>query len=202
MSNTKIPSPQTPAKAQRQSVKRLAIILIASVFIVEASVMSIMTWLPDISKLAAVLIDATLLSLLLFPVFYYLLLRPLVQNIARRKAIEADLRIAAVAFEIKDPAIITDADANIIRANKKFLAKTRYTMEEIVGKNPRIFKSGIHDDRFYQQLWSTLLEQGCWSHEIRIKNKDGRVLHPFWLTITAVKNDQGETTHYIGIYNF
>lgn len=195
--------PLKTLKEQRQSVKRLAIILIATVFIVEASVMGIMTWIPGtISRFTAVLIDATLLSLLLFPVFYYLLLRPLVQNIARRKAIEADLRIAAVAFEIKDPSVITDADANIIRANQKFLSKTRYTLEEIVGKNPRIFKSGMHDAAFYQRLWDTLLRNGCWSGEIRIKNKEGRILHPFWLTITAVKNEQGETTHYIGIYNF
>jgi len=202
MSNTQIPSQPIRIKEQRQSVMRLAIILISSVFVVEASVMSIMTWLPTSSRWAAVLLDATLLSLLLFPVFYYLLLRPLVQNIARRKAIEADLRIAAVAFEIKDPTIITDADANIIRANQKFLTKTRYTMEEIVGKNPRIFQSGLHDKQYYQQLWDTLLRNGSWSGEIRIKTKEGRVLHPYWLTITAVKNDKGETTHYIGIYNF
>ncbi|MFH2135835.1 MAG: PAS domain-containing protein [Pseudomonadota bacterium] len=204
MPNTQLPDqPRTiRIEEQRQSVKRLAIILIGSVFVVEASVMGIMTWLPTPSRVAAVLIDATLLSLLLFPVFYYLLLRPLVNNIARRKAIEADLRIAAVAFEIKDPTIITDVDANIIRANQKFLAKTHYTMEEIVGRNPRIFKSGLHDDQYYQRLWDTLLRNDTWSGEIRIKNKEGRILHPFWLTITAVKNDQGETTHYIGIYNF
>ncbi len=202
MSNIQIPAQTKQIKEQRQSVKRLAIILIASVFIVEASVMGIMTWLPTSSRVAASLLDATLLSLLLFPVFYYLLLRPLVQNIARHKVIEADLRIAAVAFEIKDPTIITDADGNIIRANQKFLTKTRYTMDEIEGKNPRIFKSGMHDERYYQQLWNTLLQQGCWSGEIRIKTKEDRILHPYWLTITAVKNDKGETTHYIGIYNF
>ncbi len=164
--------------------------------------MGIMTWVPTNSRLGSVLLDATLLSLLLFPIFYYLLLRPLVKNIERRKAIEADLRIAAVCFEIKDPTIITDADGNIIRANQKFLDKTRYTMAEIAGKNPRIFKSDMHDDKFYQQLWRTLLKQGSWSSEIRIKSKDGRTLHPFWVTITAVKNDQDEITHYIAIYNF
>ena len=47
-----------------------------------------------------------------------------------------------------------------------------------------------------------LLEDGAWSGEIRIMTKEERILHPFWLTITAVKNEQQETTHYIGIYNF
>ena len=75
-------------------------------------------------------------------------------------------------------------------------------MEEIIGKNPRIFKSGLHDQRFYEQLWKQLLQTGSWCGEIRIKTKEGRILHPFWLTITAVKNEQQVTTHYIGIYNF
>jgi len=183
-------------------VKRLLIILIGSVFFIEAFVMNLMHWLPPTPKTVGALLDAALLSLLLFPIFYYLIFLPLIRNIAERKLIEDDLRIAAVAFEIKDPSIITDANANIIRANKKFLTKLGYSMEEIVGQNPRLFKSGMHDRKFYAQLWKILLQNGCWSGEIRIKTKEGRILHPFWLTITAIKNEQQETTHYIGIYNF
>ena len=197
------PAPQTKHdKASHQSVKRLLIILIGSVFFIEAFVMNIMEWLPPTPKTVGALVDAAALSLLLFPIFYYLIFRPLVQNIAERKLIEDDLRIAAVAFEIKDPTIITDVDANIIRANKKFLDKLGYSLEEIVGQNPRLFKSDMHDKQFYEQLWKRLLQTGTWSGEIRIKTKGGRILHPFWLTITAIKNEQQETTHYIGIYNF
>lgn len=184
------------------SVTRLLTILIGAVFIIEAFVMNIMHWMPPTTKTVGALLDAAILSLLLFPIFYYLIFRPLIKNIEERKLIEDDLRIAAVAFEIKDPTIITDADANIIRANKKFLDKLGYSMEEIVGQNPRIFKSGMHDKSFYEQLWKRLLQSGSWSGEIRIKTKDGRILHPFWLTVTAIKNEQQETTHYIGIYNF
>lgn len=185
-----------------QSVKRLLLILIGSVFFVEAFVMNLMHWLPPTSKTFGALLDAALLSLLLFPIFYYLIFRPLIKNIEQRKLVEDDLRIAAVAFEIKDPSIITDASANIIRANQKFLSKLGYSMEEIVGRNPRMFKSGMHDKNFYEQLWKKLIQTGSWSGEIRIKTKEGRILHPFWLTITAIKNEQQEITHYIGIYNF
>jgi PAS domain S-box-containing protein len=183
-------------------VRRLLIILIGSAFIIEASVMDVLDWLPPMSKTVGALADAALLSTLLFPIFYYLIFRPLTQNIAERKLVEADLRVAAVAFEIKDPTLITDAKANIIRANQKLLDKLGYSMEELIGQNPRIFKSGLHDQKFYEQLWRQLLQTGSWSGEIRIKTKEGRILHPFWLTITAVKNEQQETTHYIGIYNF
>lgn len=126
----------------------------------------------------------------------------MIQDITERKMNEEELRVAAVAFEIKDPTLITDAKANIIRANKLFLDKLGYSLEEIIGANPRIFKSGLHDRKYYEQLWKELLQNGSWCGEIRIKSKEGRVLHPFWLTITAVKNEQQETTHYIGIYNF
>lgn len=185
-----------------RSIRRLLTILIGSVFIIEVLVMDILLSFTNMSKTAETLFDAAILSLLLFPIFYYLIFRPLVRNIAEREKVEAELRIAAVAFEIKDPTIITDAKANIIRANQKFLERVDYSMEEVVGKNPRIFKSGLHDKKFYERMWGQLLQQGYWSGEIRIATKEGRILHPFWLTITAVKNEQQETTHYIGIYNF
>lgn len=202
MPNLPLSTQQKQTKENHHSVKRLLIILIGSVFFIEAFVMNLMHWLPPTSKTLGALLDAALLSLLLFPIFYYLIFRPLIKNIEERKLVEDDLRIAAVAFEIKDPSIITDADANIIRANQKFLSKLGYSMEEIVGRNPRMFKSGMHDKNFYEQLWKKLIQTGSWSGEIRIKTKEGRILHPFWLTITAIKNEQQETTHYIGIYNF
>ncbi len=195
-------SKKSSRKENPESVRRLLIVLIGSEFFIEALLMGVLQWLPPMSKTAGALLDAALLSLLLFPIFYYLIFRPLIRNIEERKLTEIDLRIAAVAFEIKDPTLITDANANIIRANKLFLDKLGYRMEDIVGQNPRIFKSGLHDQKFYEKLWKQLLQNGCWSGEIRSKTKDGRILHPFWLTITAIKNEQQETTHYIGIYNF
>jgi PAS domain S-box-containing protein len=202
MTNSSHTPPSKPQKNNHQSIKRLLVILIGSVFFIEAFVMNIMHWMPPTTKTISALLDAAILSLLLFPIFYYLIFRPLTRNIAERKLVEDELRIAAVAFEIKDPTIITDANANIIRANKKFLDKLGYSMEEIVGQNPRLFKSGMHDKSFYEQLWKRLIQTGSWSGEIRIKTKEGRILHPFWLTITAIKNEQQEITHYIGIYNF
>ncbi len=189
-------------KENYHSVKRLLIILISSVFFIEVLVMDVVLSFTHMSKTKETLLDATLLSLFLFPIFYFQIFRPLIRNIAERKRVEAELRIAAVAFEIKDPSLITDSKANIIRANQKFLDKTGFSLEEIIGKNPRIFKSGMHDRNYYEKLWKQLLQEGSWSGEIRIKTKEGRILHPFWLTITAVKNERQETTHYIGIYNF
>jgi len=189
-------------KENYQSVKRLLVILIGSVFFIEVVVMDAILSFTHMSKTKDAFLDATLLSLFLSPIFYYLIFRPLIQNIAERERVEAELRIAEVAFEIKDPTLITDAAGNIIRANQKFLERTGFSMEEIFGENPRIFKSDLHDGKYFERMWKQLLQDGTWSGEIRIRNKEGRTLHPFWLTITAVKNERQETTHYIGIYNF
>lgn len=202
MPNRSLVSQKLQNWENHQSVKKLLVVLIGSVFFIEALVMGVLLLLPPLQKTVEALLDAALLSLMLFPIFYYLIFRPLIRNIAERGLVEDELRIAAVAFEIKDPTLITDANAKIIRANQKFLSMMGYSMEEIVGQNPRIFKSGLHDKIFYEKLWKHLLQTGSWSGEMRSKTKEGRVLHPFWLTITAIKNEQQEITHYIGIYNF
>jgi PAS domain S-box-containing protein len=122
------------------------------------------------------------------------------RNIEERKRAEDELRITSVAFDIKDPILITDADANIIRANKKFLDFTGYSANELIGKNPRIFQSGHNNKSFYQAMWKQLLRTGSWSGATHIKSKYGNS-NLCWLNITAVKNEQQQITHFVGIYN-
>ena len=183
-----------------RSVAWLLAVLTVSVFITEALVMLLLNMFPNMPKMVGILLDSALLSALLFPAFYFLIFRPLLQNIAERKLTEDELRVTAVAFEIKDPILITDADANIIRANKKFLSITGYSTEELIGKNPRIFQSGHNNKSFYATMWQQLQRSGSWSGATHIKNKNGNV-NICWLTITAVKNEQQQITNYVAIYN-
>lgn len=183
-----------------QSVAWLLVVLTGSVFLVEVLVMLLLTTLPSMPRLTSVLLDATLLSALLFPVFYFFVFRPLLRNITDLKQAEDELRIAAVAFEIKDPILITDDRANIVRANKMFSHITGYSLAELIGQNPRILNSGRQSKAFYEKMWQQLLRTGFWSGEIRNKNKEGHV-NPCRVTITAVKNEQQEITHYVAIYN-
>jgi diguanylate cyclase (GGDEF)-like protein/PAS domain S-box-containing protein len=122
-----------------------------------------------------------------------------ISDISFRKAAEAELRIAATAFESQQGMLITDADGVILRVNHAFAGITGYTSEEIVGQTPRLFKSGRHSAEFYRDMWDTINLTGGWKGEIWDRRKDGEI-YPKWLTITAVKDDDGVVTHYVGAH--
>ena len=112
--------------------------------------------------------------------------------------IEETTRIAASAFESHESMIITDARGLILQVNKAFTESTGYTAEEVVGKNPRrMLRSGRHKPEFYRAMWETIRNTGSWHGEIWDRRKNGEI-YPKWLTITAVKRDDGVVTHYVG----
>ena len=123
-----------------------------------------------------------------------------VQDITEQYFAEEQLRVAAATFETHEGIVITDAHANIIRVNQAFQNITGYTQKEILGKNPRIQSSGLQDKAFYAKMWQQLLNTGSWTGEMWNKRKNGQI-YPEWLTITAVKNEQGETTEYVAIFS-
>ncbi len=123
-----------------------------------------------------------------------------VQDITEQKVAEDRLRIAATAFETHEAILITDKNANIIRVNQAFQDITGYSSEEVLGKNPRILSSGRQDRAFYTNMWQQLLTTGSWTGELWDKRKDGQH-YPKWLTITAVKDERGETTDYVAIFS-
>ena len=120
-------------------------------------------------------------------------------DITARKHAEADLRIAAAAFESQEGMIVTDANSVILRVNRAFTAITGYTTEEAVGQTPRLFQSGRHDVEFFRAMWASIIDTGGWQGEIWDRRKNGEI-YPKWLTISAVKDDAGVVTHYIGTH--
>ncbi len=123
-----------------------------------------------------------------------------VQDITEQHLADEALRIAAATFETHEAIVITDANANIIRVNQAFQDITGYSSEEVLGKNPRILSSGREDKAFYAAMWQQLLNTGSWSGEMWDRRKGGQV-YPKWLTITAVKDEQGNTTEYVAIFS-
>jgi diguanylate cyclase (GGDEF)-like protein/PAS domain S-box-containing protein len=122
-----------------------------------------------------------------------------IEDISERKHAEDSLRLAATVFDSSTEAIIiTDARANIMRVNRAFTEITGHTEGQVVGKNPRLLSSGIHDEAFYSAMWSTLNTTGQWQGEISNRRKSGEV-YPSWLSISAVKDEKGEVINYVGV---
>lgn len=120
-------------------------------------------------------------------------------DITEQQKINERLRIAATAFETQEAIVVTDTDATIISVNHAFERITGYSAAEVLGKNPRILKSGRHDEPFYQAMWKSLLDTGTWSGEMWDKRKDGSI-YPKWLTISTVRNETDHATHYVAIF--
>ncbi|MBK9573032.1 MAG: EAL domain-containing protein [Rhodoferax sp.] len=121
-----------------------------------------------------------------------------VRDITSRKLAEGELRIAAAAFDAQEGMVITDPDGTIERVNQAFTAITGYCAEEAVGKNTSLLKSGRHSSAFFGALWHDLLRHGVWQGELWNRRKNGEV-YPQWLGISAVRDVQGEVTHYVGM---
>lgn len=116
---------------------------------------------------------------------------------AERRQAETDLRIADAAFNAQEGMFVTDRDGTILRVNRGMIDNTGFAATELVGHTPRVLKSGRHDETFYREMWAALKSQGQWRGEIWGRRKNGE-MYPKWLTISAVRNEIGEITHYVG----
>ena len=116
-----------------------------------------------------------------------------------RKQAQADLRIAATAFESQEGMLVTDANNVIMRVNQAFTAITGYTDEEVIGKNPRILSSGRQDANFYATMWKSINNIGVWEGEIWNRRKNGEI-YPGRLTITSVKDRNGLIINYVASF--
>ncbi len=93
---------------------------------------------------------------------------------------------------------ITDRDGRIIWVNPAFSRLTGYSAAEAVGSSFRLLRSGVHDQPFYERLWSTILAGRVWQGEVVNRRKDGS-LYPEEAAITPVLDSAGAITHFIAI---
>lgn len=94
--------------------------------------------------------------------------------------------------------MITDVKGNIEYVNKYFTEITGYSSDDVLGKNPRIMKSGAQNDEFYKNLWETISSGNVWTGDLQNKTKDGTI---FWesASISPIIDDSGEVTDYVAV---
>jgi len=121
------------------------------------------------------------------------------EDITVRKNTERHLlKLSNAVNQTADAVIITDFKGNIEYVNPAFETITGYQKEEVIGKTPRIIKSGKYDQLFYENLWSTLLNGDPYKGEMLNKKKNGET---FWSqnTITPIKNDGDKVTNFVSV---
>ena len=96
--------------------------------------------------------------------------------------------------------IICDLQGQIVVANKAFERLTGFSADEVVGKTPRILQSGRQNRAFYADMWKSILETGSWRGELWNRRKTGE-LYAEWLSISAVYDNHGALTYYVGIFS-
>ncbi len=94
--------------------------------------------------------------------------------------------------------LITDATGAIEWANPAFTMLTGYTLEEVLGVNPRILKSGVMDRAVYQVLWTTILDGQKWSGELWNLKKDGD-LYSEEMHIAPVRARDGSISNFVAV---
>lgn len=117
----------------------------------------------------------------------------------KQKRREEEIKQLLSAVE-RSPAsiVITDKNAQITYVNPFFTQITGYTDQEAIGQNPRILKSGYHDQAFYRQMWETLESGQTWRGEYCNRTKDGRI---YWedASIAPVFDEKGMIKYYIAV---
>ncbi|MDZ7721675.1 MAG: PAS domain S-box protein [candidate division KSB1 bacterium] len=107
--------------------------------------------------------------------------------------------LLAIAVEqAAEAIIITDQTGSIVYVNPVFETITGYTREDAIGRNPRILKSGKHDEEFYRRMWAELTAGRVFRCRMINKRKDG-TLYKEESTISPVQNTTGNITHYVAV---
>jgi two-component system, sensor histidine kinase and response regulator len=120
-------------------------------------------------------------------------------DISNRRRAEEQIRLQSAALEhVGNAVVITDTDGTIQWVNPEFTRLTGYSLEEAVGQNPRILKSGLQDQAVYKCLWETILSGNVWTGEVKNRRKDGQI-YTEEMTISPVRSVTGEITNFVAI---
>ena len=123
------------------------------------------------------------------------------EDVTQAKAAQDRLNITANVFaQAAEGIVITDASGSILEVNDAFMRITGYNRDEVLGKNPRILKSGHQSKGFYLDMWRDLKQTGRWSGEIWNRAKSGKV-YAETLTIRALRDSSGNTERYLALFS-
>ncbi len=126
-----------------------------------------------------------------------LVCRVVLSDITERGQAEIELRrLAEAVRQTSEAIVITTTDGTIEYANPAFGKIAGYALEELIGRNPRMLKSGHQGQAFYKQPWDTIIEGRRWTGRITDKRKDGTI-YTAECFISPVKDGGGAIVNLI-----
>lgn len=121
----------------------------------------------------------------------------LVEDVTEKQRLQQDREILTRAIDQSDDAfVMTDREGTILYVNQAFERMTGYALRDVIGRNPRLLQSGLHDSAFYQDMWQTILSGRTWRGDLVNRRKDGS-LYTENMTITAVFGPGGTITNFV-----
>ncbi|MBN1926490.1 MAG: PAS domain S-box protein [Prolixibacteraceae bacterium] len=121
------------------------------------------------------------------------------KDVTREKEAESEMiKLARAVSQSPVSIVITTPDGRIEYVNPKFTQVSGYSFEEVLGKNPRILKSGQHDKEFYQEMWKKLKAGEDWQGELLNRKKNGELLWESAI-ISPIVDDNGNTSYFVGV---
>lgn len=123
----------------------------------------------------------------------------ILRDVTERKKAESERNLLMKAIRhAEEIVIITDADGAIRFVNSSFTRISGYKGLEVLNQNPRILKSGLHDDAFYKSLWDTITSGKTWHGQIINKRKDGS-LFTVDGSISPIRDQSGTITSFVSV---
>ena len=123
------------------------------------------------------------------------------QDITEQKQAHDSMSLAAAIYQSSSEAImVMDENNLIIQINPAFTRMTGYEMADVIGKDSTMLRSGLHDEAFYQNMGSRLLNEGYWQGEIWDLRKDG-IVHVKWLSINVIRHPDGRVHCYVAQFS-
>jgi PAS domain S-box-containing protein len=113
-----------------------------------------------------------------------------------REAEEALTTLSSAVEQAADHVFITNKEGRILYANPAFESHTGYARKEVIGKTPRILKSGVHPPELYESLWREILSGAVYRGVFVNKKKDGSLYHEE-KSIAPIRDGQGRITHFV-----
>ena len=122
-----------------------------------------------------------------------------VEDITQRKKTETDLlKFSRAVEQSVSSVLITDAHGRIEFVNPTFTRLSGYSMDEVLGKNPSISKSGQTSAQEYEKMWQIITSGKEWKGELQNRTKDGQL---YWVSasISPIRDTAGAITHFLAI---